>query len=80
MRLPLGLLLDAGMLEARAAARLTVALFCVPLLYSPPSRPLLSARHRPCPDDHFLKWGCYWNRDIAKLVRQAGLEVESESR
>lgn len=24
---------------------------------------------------HAAKWGCYWNRDILKIVRDAGLEI-----
>ena len=39
-----------------------------------PSAPLCSA------GEHFRKWGCWWNRDIERIVRQAGLEVESLSR
>ncbi|CAI5735488.1 unnamed protein product [Hyaloperonospora brassicae] len=31
-------------------------------------------------DLHAQKWGCHWNRDILKLVDQAGLEVESMHR
>jgi methyltransferase OMS1 len=27
--------------------------------------------------DHLEKWGCYWNRDIQKLVEDAGLEIKS---
>ncbi|KAL4430826.1 hypothetical protein ABPG75_006082 [Micractinium tetrahymenae] len=30
--------------------------------------------------EHFRKWGCWWNRDIERIVKQAGLEVESLSR
>ena len=30
---------------------------------------------------HAAKWGCYWNRDIVALVKEAGLEIiEHESR
>ena len=29
---------------------------------------------------HVHKFGCYWNRDIAEIVRQAGLEVVEEKR
>lgn len=47
---------------------------CIPAVLTDSLQPLAPA------DDHFVKWGCYWNRDIAKLVRQAGLEVESQSR
>lgn len=31
-------------------------------------------------DLHAQKWGCHWNRDILKLVEQAGLEVEQVHR
>uniref|UniRef100_M4BCC2 Methyltransferase type 11 domain-containing protein n=1 Tax=Hyaloperonospora arabidopsidis (strain Emoy2) TaxID=559515 RepID=M4BCC2_HYAAE len=31
-------------------------------------------------DLHAQKWGCHWNRDILKLIDQAGLEVESVRR
>jgi len=24
---------------------------------------------------HAAKWGCYWNRDIPQIVRDAGLEI-----
>lgn len=24
---------------------------------------------------HAAKWGCYWNRDILQIVRDAGLEI-----
>lgn len=34
----------------------------------------------PGAGEHFRKWGCWWNRDIERIVRQAGLEVESLSR
>jgi methyltransferase OMS1 len=30
--------------------------------------------------EHHSKWGCWWNRDIEQIVRQAGLEVDSMSR
>ncbi|EFN59364.1 hypothetical protein CHLNCDRAFT_137827 [Chlorella variabilis] len=30
--------------------------------------------------EHYLKWGCWWNRDIERIVRQAGLRVDSMSR
>jgi methyltransferase OMS1 len=26
---------------------------------------------------HAKRWGCHWNRDILKLVKEAGLEIES---
>ena len=26
---------------------------------------------------HAERWGCHWNRDILKLVEEAGLEVET---
>ena len=30
---------------------------------------------------HAVKWGCYWNRDIVALVKEAGLEIiEHETR
>lgn len=29
---------------------------------------------------HVTKWGCYWNRDILKLVRESGLRVEEVRR
>ena len=29
---------------------------------------------------HAAKWGCFWNRDILELVRQAGLRVVSAHR
>lgn len=29
---------------------------------------------------HVERWGCIWNRDIEKLVKEAGLEIESISR
>lgn len=60
-------------LQASCGAATGLQLYCEPCsLWTPPAAP-------PA-DDHFVKWGCYWNRDIAKLVRQAGLEVESQSR
>ena len=31
-------------------------------------------------DKHAERWGCWWNRDIDKLVREAGMEVVWESR
>lgn len=31
-------------------------------------------------EKHLAKWGCEWNRDIGRLVEQAGLEIESVSR
>ncbi|GAX74010.1 hypothetical protein CEUSTIGMA_g1460.t1 [Chlamydomonas eustigma] len=31
-------------------------------------------------EKHHQKWGCWWNRDIADIVRQAGLKVEKLSR
>ncbi|RMX69188.1 hypothetical protein DD238_005947 [Peronospora effusa] len=31
-------------------------------------------------DLHAQKWGCHWNRDILKLVDEAGLEVETVHR
>ena len=34
----------------------------------------------PAAGAHFLKWGCWWNRDIEQIVRQAGLEIDSMSR
>ena len=30
-------------------------------------------------DAHAKRWGCYWNRDILALVREAGLEVTKKS-
>ena len=30
--------------------------------------------------EHYAKWGCWWNRDIEALVRDAGLRVESQRR
>ena len=29
---------------------------------------------------HVVKWGCYWNRDILKLVRDSGLRIEEVKR
>jgi len=29
---------------------------------------------------HVVKWGCYWNRDILKLVRESGLRVKEVQR
>ncbi|KAG1654359.1 hypothetical protein FOA52_011293 [Chlamydomonas sp. UWO 241] len=29
---------------------------------------------------HHVKWGCWWNRDIEALIREAGLEVDKLSR
>ena len=31
-------------------------------------------------DPHAKRWGCYWNRDILAIVREAGLEIESVAR
>jgi SAM-dependent methyltransferase len=31
-------------------------------------------------DPHAKRWGCYWNRDILAIVREAGLEIESVTR
>ena len=31
-------------------------------------------------DPHAKRWGCYWNRDILAIVREAGLEVQSVAR
>jgi methyltransferase OMS1 len=31
-------------------------------------------------DQHQAKWGCRWNRDIERIVRQAGLHIDSMSR
>lgn len=31
-------------------------------------------------DKHFEKWSCWWNRDILKMVEEAGLEIESSWR
>ncbi|RKO95109.1 S-adenosyl-L-methionine-dependent methyltransferase [Caulochytrium protostelioides] len=28
-------------------------------------------------EDHAQKWGCWWNREITDIVREAGLHVES---
>lgn len=39
-----------------------------------------SACNLPAAGAHFLKWGCWWNRDIEQIVRQAGLEIDSMSR
>ncbi|PSC68852.1 serine protease [Micractinium conductrix] len=30
--------------------------------------------------EHHKRWGCWWNRDIERIVRQAGLRVETSSR
>ena len=34
----------------------------------------------PAAGAHYHKWGCWWNRDIEQIVRQAGLEIDSMSR
>jgi methyltransferase OMS1 len=39
----------------------------------------LASCHAPAAQ-HFLKWGCWWNRDIERMVRQAGLQIDSMSR
>ena len=31
-------------------------------------------------DPHAKRWGCYWNRDILAIVREAGLEIEYVAR
>ena len=31
-------------------------------------------------DPHAKRWGCYWNRDILAIVREAGLEIQSVAR
>ena len=31
-------------------------------------------------DPHAERWGCYWNRDILAIVREAGLEIQSVAR
>lgn len=31
-------------------------------------------------EKHAKRWGCYWNRDIEKIVREAGLEILQMSR
>jgi methyltransferase OMS1 len=30
-------------------------------------------------DAHARRWGCYWNRDILKLIEDAGLEIVEKS-
>lgn len=46
---------------------------------NPPAGLCVAPPRRPA-DDHWRKWGCYWNKNISQIVRQAGLRVESESR
>jgi methyltransferase OMS1 len=29
---------------------------------------------------HAREWGCWWNRDIEKILRESGLEVQKVSR
>jgi methyltransferase OMS1 len=31
-------------------------------------------------EKHYSNWGCWWNRDIGRIVKEAGLTVESEQR
>jgi methyltransferase OMS1 len=40
----------------------------------------LNTRLDSAAQKHFNKWGCWWNRDISDLVKQAGLKVESSWR
>lgn len=31
-------------------------------------------------EEHHCLWGCWWNRDIAEIVRSSGMKIDSMGR